>query len=157
MGKEIERKFLVDKQKWQPSGEKVHIRQAYLSNQPERTVRVRIAGNISFLTVKGKAEGITRAEFNYIIPVEDAEELFKLAIDTIIVKYRYKLWYRGKLWEVDEFLNENEGLLLAEVELNSASDVVVLPEWVDTEVSYDKKYFNSYLSKFPFNTWNRIK
>ncbi|MBN1820574.1 MAG: CYTH domain-containing protein [Prolixibacteraceae bacterium] len=154
MGKEIERKFLVNIRKWKPEVEKVFIRQGYLCNDPERTVRIRIVENEAFLTIKGISKGITRNEFNYPIPVFEAEELIKLSLNIPIEKYRYKILFKEKLWEVDEFTGENKGLFLAEIELESEDEQIEIPPWIDKEVSEDKRYFNSYLSQNPISGWD---
>jgi adenylate cyclase len=156
MGKEIERKFLVNPRKFIPANEKVLIRQGYISDDPVRTVRIRIAGAKSDITIKGKSNGITRDEFIYPVPLSDAEELINLSKNPTIEKIRYLVWIGGKRWEVDEFLGENEGLLMAEVELDSEDDELVLPDWLEKEVSGDERYFNSYLSKFPYKHWATV-
>lgn len=154
MGQEIERKFLVDIQKWECKGKKVFIQQSYLSDDPARTVRVRISGDKAILTIKGETEGISRKEFNYQIEVADAIELMKLTKGKPIEKFRYNINHKGKLWEVDEFLGENKGLFLAEIELDSEDENFERPPWIGKEVSEDKRYFNSYISQNPFNRWN---
>lgn len=155
MAKEIERKFLVNPQKFQHPAEKKLFRQGYLFDDPERTVRIRISGESATLTIKGKVTGITRDEFIYPVPVADAEELLKLSKNSVIEKVRYYVRAGGKLWEVDEFLGENEGLLMAEVELSSETEKIILPDWVEKEVSDDQRFYNSYLSKFPFKSWKQ--
>ncbi|NQU84534.1 MAG: CYTH domain-containing protein [Mariniphaga sp.] len=156
MAKEIERKFLLNLQKWKPIGKKVFIRQGYLSDDPERIVRVRISEKDGFLTIKDLSQGIIRNEYNYSIPLVDAEELLKLSISTPVEKFRYNVMKEEKLWEVDEFLGENRGLFLAEVELILEDENIDLPEWVGKEVSEDNRYYNSYLSKHPFSKWKII-
>jgi adenylate cyclase len=155
MAKEIERKFLVNPQKFQHPAEKKLVKQGYLSDDPERTVRIRISGESATLTIKGKATIITRDEFNYSITKADAEELLKLSKNSVIEKVRYYARFEGKLWEVDEFSGENEGLLMAEVELSSETEPIILPDWVEKEVSNDHRFFNSYLSKFPYKSWKQ--
>ena len=150
---EIERKFLVDTNKWSPQGKGIAIRQGYISDDPDRTVRVRIAGEKSFLTIKGKSTGIARTEFEYEIPLEDAEFLMTLVLNKTIQKTRYKEFVNGQEWEIDVFEGQNAGLVMAEIELESESQKFILPEWADIEVSGDKHYFNLYLSKKPYNTW----
>ena len=147
LGIEIERKFLVDAKKISAvnfaSEEK--ISQGYLSNSP--TVRVRIKNNRGFLTVKSSTIGISRKEFEYEIPAEDAEELLKLCGARVLKKIRRKISYGGKVWEVDFFEGRHKGLILAEVELNSPEEKIALPAWVSREVSRDPRYFNSNLVK----------
>jgi CYTH domain-containing protein len=117
-------------------------------------VRVRVVGDRGFLTIKGKSEGISRSEFEYGIPVEDAEEMLDTLCDRpLSEKMRYVLDVEGVRWEVDEFQGENEGLILAEVELSDADQEIVLPDWVGQEVSDDPRYFNANLAKHPFTRW----
>jgi len=149
---EIERKFLV-KPDWKPIGEGTYMKQGYLSADPERVVRVRVAGEKAFITIKGKVVGIVRTELEYEIPVSDAEVLLKLALFEPLEKIRYKE-RRGELtWEIDVFEGKNHGLVLAEVELTDEDQFVELPYWVGEEVSYDRRYFNSNLSRNPFQNW----
>lgn len=150
---EIERKFLVDLNKWKPTNKGTHILQFYLSDKP--TVRVRIAGIQGFITVKGQTEGVTRAEFEYEIPVDDALDMIKLAIYIPIEKTRYDVVYNDQLFTVDVFEGKNEGLVVAEIELDSEDKKIDLPGWITEEVSYDANYYNSNLSKSPFTEWNR--
>ncbi|MFA7361703.1 MAG: CYTH domain-containing protein [Candidatus Kapaibacterium sp.] len=155
MGKEIERKFLVNPKLWEsaekPAG--VFYRQGYILAEPGKTVRVRIAGNAGFLTIKGAAEGISRDEFEYEIPLKDAEEMLDKLCGSEVVKKRYKVFYGGKLWEVDVFEGGNQGLILAEIELKSEDELFDVPEWIDKEVTGDLRYYNSYLSMYPFKGW----
>ncbi len=153
MGKEIERKFLVKEERWRPKEEGVRIAQGYLSTVPERTVRVRIKGRRGYLTVKGKNEGISRKEFEYEIPLEDAEELLKLSESSILEKRRYQETVEGHIWEVDVFFGENEGLFLAEIELQYENESFKKPEWLGEEVSEDSRYYNSNLSRQPYRKW----
>lgn len=145
MALEIERKFLVDKQKLRGleyfSVEK--IVQGYLSRHP--TVRVRLTDTQAFLTIKSATRGITRREFEYEIPTEDAEELLKMCGQKVLKKYRRKIEYGGHVWEIDFFAGRHAGLILAEVELTSPDEPIDLPEWVTREVSNDKNYYNSNL------------
>ena len=145
MAIEIERKFLVDKRKLHEltfaSEEK--IAQGYLSFSP--AVRVRLKDNRGFLTVKSSTVGISRQEFEYEIPAEDAEQLLKLCGRYVLKKYRRKIEYGGHVWEVDFFAGRHAGLVLAEVELNAPDEPVDLPDWVSREVSGDARYFNSNL------------
>ncbi|RIJ47533.1 CYTH domain-containing protein [Maribellus luteus] len=150
---EIERKFLVDNNKWKPSVAGEKIRQGYLSTDKERVVRVRTKGDKAFLTIKGKMQGITRTEFEYEIPVNDALALLKMCLNYPIEKTRYKELHFGKWWEIDVFEGENEGLLLAEIELQHENEQVQLPGWVGEEVTQDLRYYNSYMSQTPYSAW----
>ena len=154
MGLEIERKFLVIGTAWQTLAAGALTRQGYLSSAAERTVRVRIAGDQGFLTVKGKSRGLSRVEFEYAIPVEDAAAMLDgLCEKPLIEKTRYRVPFGAHTWEVDEFHGANAGLVVAEVELASADDEPALPPWVGQEVSLDPRYFNANLVKRPFTTW----
>lgn len=153
MALEIERKFLVDPEKWRPSGKGEQIIQAYLSIGPASTVRVRIKGERAFLTIKGRSTTIAHPEFEYGIPVEDARELVNLAVTGVVEKIRYEVDYKGFIWDVDVFQGKNAGLLMAEIELASEAQVFPYPEWLLEEVSADNRYFNSYLSAHPFQDW----
>lgn len=154
MGKEIERKFLVKSGNFKENAKQEYIHQGFLSTEKERVVRVRIKGEKAFLTVKGVSDGISRAEYEYAIPMEEAREMLKeLCIKPTIEKYRYTLEHGGMTWEVDEFLGDNEGLLLAEVELEDPQQEFSLPDWIGEEVSGDPRYFNSNLVKNPYKNW----
>jgi len=150
---EIERKFLVDTRKWNPTVEGTRLVQAYLSIDPNPTVRVRIAGEKAFLTIKGRSKTISRPEFEYEIPVNEAQELMALAISNPVEKIRYEIMHEGFLWEVDVFSGKNEGLVIAELELESEDQVFPRPDWLLSEVSGDRRYYNSYLSEYPFQEW----
>ena len=152
MAKEIERKFLV-KDSWQPQAAGITIAQGYLSTVPERTVRVRIKGDKGYLTIKGKNQGISRAEFEYEIPLADAEELLKLAEQPILSKVRYLEQHGNRLWEIDVFAGENQGLVVAEVELPDERADFSRPDWLGQEVSGDVRYYNANLIKNPFSLW----
>ena len=152
MGKEIERKFLVVDEQWR-AADGTKYRQGYLSTDKERTVRVRIAGNKAMLTIKGITQGASRAEYEYEIPVEDAEELLDLCQRPIIEKWRHEIEHAGMTWEVDEFFGDNQGLVLAEVELDSPDEAFDLPPWVGKEVTDDPRYFNANLVHHPFRNW----
>ena len=154
MGKEIERKFLVKGDTWRENSEGVLFRQGYLSTIKERTVRVRTIDSKGFLTIKGITVGATRAEYEYEISVSDANEMLdSLCEKPIIEKNRTKIEYKGLIWEVDEFFGENEGLIFAEVELDSEDQDIALPEWIGEEVTGDHRYFNSNLIRNPFKNW----
>jgi CYTH domain-containing protein len=154
MATEIERKFLVNGTSWKKGLAGVLYRQGYLLTDKERTVRVRVAGEEGFLTIKGASRGISRLEYEYRIPVLDATEMLDtLCLKPLVEKYRYRLEYAGQIWEVDEFLGENQGLLLAEVELADADQRIRLPDWAGAEVSHDPRYYNANLVSNPFTKW----
>jgi adenylate cyclase len=155
MGVEIERKYLLNLGIWNELSKPVpkFLRQGYLLKEPGKTVRVRIADKQAFITIKGKSAGMSRSEYEYEIPVADAEELLNAFCDTIISKHRYEITFAGKLWEVDVFMGDNEGLYIAEIELDDEAESFELPEWVGEEVTADKRYFNSNLSVRPYSTW----
>lgn len=145
MAIEIERKFLVDEEQWravQPA-QGVRIMQGYLLNSIEKTIRVRTKGNQGFITIKGKTEHISRVEYEYEIPVHEAEELLNTFCPKKIDKIRYELVFEGFLWEVDVFTRPNKGLILAEIELSDEHQLFKLPKWVGKEVSDQAKYFNA--------------
>jgi len=157
MKKEIERKFLVSTSCYQNLGDYEYCIQGYIPSKNDPLIRIRIIGSKSFLTMKSDVNGITRLEYEYQIPNQDAKDLLKLFCkDSIIEKNRYIIHYKSTLWEVDEFLGDNEGLVVAEVELNSESQRYDKPEWVDKEVSTDKKYYNYNLAHHPYKKWNKI-
>ena len=129
-------------------------RQGYLISNKQQTVRVRIGGEKAFLTIKGKTHGISRMEYEYPIPVADATVMLaELCAQPIIEKKRYTINYQGFVWEVDEFFGENEGLLVAEIELEAEGQAFAKPSWVGAEVSSDRRYGNASLVKKPFSTW----
>jgi CYTH domain-containing protein len=134
-----------------PKGE--IYKQGYILTEPAKTIRIRIAETNAYLTIKGETKGISRAEFEYKIPVKDAIEMLKQFAGNIIEKTRYKIEFKGKIWEVDVFSGKNEGLILAEIELNNEDEKFDLPDWTAEEVSKDEKYFNSYLSLHPYKYW----
>jgi len=153
MANEIERKFFVHESVIPDTKQCVRMIQAYLCTDPERTVRVRIAGNRAFLTIKGENKGISRKEYEYSIPVEDALELMNLAVTSPVEKVRKIIYENGNKWEVDFFEGENKGLVTAEVELSSEDEEVIIPVWVGKEISEDLKYRNSMLSRTPYSHW----
>ena len=153
MAHEIERKFLVQSDEWRSLAEATRYRQGYLSSIKERVVRVRTIDDDGFLTIKGMNEGLTRLEFEYDIPVEDASSLLDLCEKPLIEKNRCKIEQDGLVWEVDEFFGDNAGLIVAEVELESEDQAFEKPSWVGEEVSGDPRYFNSNLIQNPFTTW----
>lgn len=153
MGMEIERKFLVDRGRWKPGGEGTRIAQGYLCTEADRTVRVRVKGAHGYLTVKGRNEGISRQEFEYEIPRKDAEAMLGMCKPTIIEKARYHESHGAHLWEIDVFFGENDGLVLAEIELQREDESFERPEWLGKEVSMDNRYYNSSLSNKPYRKW----
>jgi adenylate cyclase len=157
MGVEIERKFLVTGEAWKQPGQSVFMRQGYLCSEPGRIVRVRIEGDRAMLTIKGKTEGISRGEWEYPIPVDEALELLDgLCEKPLIEKNRYRIPFSGFIWEVDEFFGDNAGLVVAEIELASEDQVFAKPDWVGVEVSEDYRYANANLFKHPFCRWDEI-
>ena len=154
MGIEIEKKFLLIGDAWKTLAEGTTYSQGYLSSVKERTVRVRIVDDKGFMTVKGVSIGATRMEFEYEIPFDDAHTLLdELCEKPIIQKDRYKIEFGGFIWEVDEFFGENEGLIVAEIELENEDQEFEKPEWVGEEVTGDSRYFNSNLIKVPYGRW----
>lgn len=151
MAAEIERKFLIADDSWHDGSPGVRMAQGYLSLDPDRTVRVRLAGENAWLTVKGRTQGITRTEFEYAIPPGDARDLLAMCLSSVIDKTRHRIEFGGHVWEVDVFHGANEGLVLAEVELDDESVSPELPPWVGEEVSADVRYFNANLASRPFN------
>lgn len=151
---EIERKFLVNGEQWRSQSVGTIYRQGYLANTQGRTVRVRVVGEQGYLTIKGPTLNAGRSEFEYPIPVADAEELLNTLCDRpFIEKTRYKLAIGELTWEIDEFWGDNQGLILAEVELQSADQSIDLPEWIGQEVTEDARYYNVNLTKNPFKSW----
>jgi adenylate cyclase len=152
MGVEIERKFLVTGAGWRQAPG-VRVSQGYLNRDKHRTVRVRVAGEKAHLTIKGATEGASRAEFEYQIPVQDGAQLLQLCDGPLIEKIRRAIVCDGVTWEVDEFLGENAGLIVAEIELQSEDQVFARPAWLGEEVTADSRYFNANLATHPFSTW----
>jgi CYTH domain-containing protein len=150
---EIERKFLVRDDSWNDGTPGVRIAQGYLSLDPGRSVRVRLAGENAWLTVKGRSEGLARAEFEYPIPADDARALLEICLPSVIDKTRHRVGFGGHLWEIDVFHGANEGLVMAEVELDDASFPPALPPWAGEEVSDDFRYYNTSLASRPFGLW----
>ncbi len=154
MAREIERKFLVKNDSWRGQDAGKHYRQGYLSTVKERTVRVRVAGDKGYITIKGITVGASRAEYEYEIPLSDANEMLdQLCERPLIEKTRYRITHDGLVWEVDEFMAENQGLVTAEVELKDENQKLTLPDWVGEEVTTDPRYFNANLVARPFRTW----
>ena len=155
MAIEIERKFLVKNEGWRGSIISSSVlKQGYLANQNNASVRVRIAHGKAHLNIKSKTLGIRRSEYEYQIPVEDAEEMLQhLAEQPVISKTRYLVQYAEHVWELDVFDGENSGLVVAEIELKSEQETFALPDWAGEEVSGDPKYYNINLVKHPFSKW----
>ncbi|AFM06331.1 hypothetical protein Fleli_4032 [Bernardetia litoralis DSM 6794] len=155
MAQEIERKFLINKKEWQ-NVEKSQgnlYRQGYLLTDPNKTIRVRQTTEKAFLTIKGLSIGATRPEYEYEIPMEDAKELLDNFSVSELSKIRYEIVYENKIWEVDEFLGDNTGLIVAEIELESEDETFNIPSWIDVEVTGEDKYYNSNLTIEPYKNW----
>jgi len=155
---EIERKFLVKSDDFKKQAfAQNKIAQGYLSSIPERTVRVRIKGHKGFITIKGigQSGGMSRFEWENEIPLDEAQELLKLCEKGKIEKTRYEIKSGIHVYEVDEFYGENEGLIMAEIELSSEDEAFEKPEWLGVEVTNDQRYYNAYLSKNPFKDWQK--
>ncbi|WP_338732383.1 CYTH domain-containing protein [Mangrovimonas cancribranchiae] len=155
---EIERKFLVISNAFKAEAtSQTKIKQGFLNTDPERTVRVRLKGNHGFLTVKGKStnDGTSRFEWETQIGKTEAENLLKLCEKGIVDKTRYEVVVENHTFEIDVFSGDNDGLIVAEVELNHVTEVFKKPLWLGDEVTGQSKYYNSQLSKHPYNTWNK--
>jgi adenylate cyclase len=154
MAEEIERKFLVSDNSWRRLSSGQRYRQGYLSTVKERTVRIRVAGDKGFITVKGINLGATRSEYEYEIPLADANEILDCLCERpLIEKIRYRIHLGDLTWEVDEFEGENHGLITAEIELRDENQAILLPAWIGREVTGDPRYFNSNLVVHPFSQW----
>ena len=155
MGLEIERKFLVRNERWRDQVSRhFHIQQGYLINERRLVTRVRISGDQAFLTLKGETDGIKRSEFEYDIPLEDAEAMLATLSDgSVIEKTRHIVPFGNHIWEVDVFEGENDGLVIAEIELSHEAETFDKPDWIGEEVSTDIRYFNSNLIKHPYSNW----
>ncbi len=154
MGIEIEHKFLVSGEGWRPMATRqTRFSQGYLSRDPARTVRVRIAGDQAFLTIKGATRGASRAEFEYEVPVADAQALLAMSDGPVVEKIRHLCPFRGMTWEVDEFLGANAGLIVAEIELSTEGQAFARPDWLGAEVTGDARYVNANLAVRPFTSW----
>lgn len=152
---EIERKFLLAGDGWRAAADQgVAIRQGYLTSEPGLSVRVRVKGERGYLTIKAGCNALARHEYEYEIPLADAEAMLKtVARAAPLVKRRYHVRHGAHLWEIDVFEGDNEGLIMAEVELQATDEKVDLPSWVGPEVTGDPRFFNAYLSQRPFKTW----
>jgi len=157
MGKEIERKFLVNKniEEALKKAESNYCSQSYLSTDENKVVRVRVLGKKGFLTIKSKVEGISRHEFEYEIPIEDAKQMIELFGENVIEKTRYLIPYNKHVWEVDIFEGKNKGLIIAEIELNAENESFSTPNWIDKEVTGDIRYYNSNLQNNPYLSWSK--
>ena len=154
MGVEIERKFLPASDGWRGQGTPVLMRQGYLVADPVRTVRVRIEGERGVLTIKSKSEGASRGEWEYEIPLADAAELLdRLCDGPLVEKIRHRIAQGKHVWEVDEFLGQNAGLVVAEIELGSEDEAFDRPAWLGQEVTGEVRYYNSQLMRKPYSTW----
>ena len=152
---EIERKFLVKNQDWEKLiVEKRSIQQGYLNTDKSCNVRVRIMNAAAFITIKGKRINTARPEFEYEIPLNDAESILKLSKNSIIKKTRYTVNHKGQIWEIDQFEGDNQGLVIAEIELKQKDEAISLPNWIGTEISNDDRFYNLSLSVNPFKNWN---
>jgi CYTH domain-containing protein len=153
---EIERKFLLKSDKWRTLGETKFYQQGYLLIDKSKTIRVRTIDNKGFLTIKGASVGICRNEYEYEIPIDDAKMILEMLCEKpLIEKFRTKIELLDLVWEVDEFVGENNGLVIAEVELKNENQKIDLPDWVGKEVTGNHCYNNSYLVKHPFSKWRR--
>lgn len=154
MSVEIERKFLVRSNAWKALGQSVAMRQGYLSTHADRTVRVRIEGDVATLTIKGRSQGFSRGEWEYEIPQEEADALLSDVCERpLIEKTRMRVTHEGMVWEIDEFFGDNQGLVVAEIELESEVQTFALPDWIGEEVTGDVRYFNSSLLRHPYTSW----
>ena len=156
MSLEIERKYLVRNDSWRRPGTGTRYRQGYLLTEPDRNVRIRVGSGRGFITIKGPMVNRARTEYEYPIPVQDANEMLDtLCLKPLIEKTRYTIGHAGLLWEVDEFEGENAGLIIAEVELADADQQIRLPDWIGEEVTDDLRYYNASLISRPYSTWGR--
>lgn len=155
MATEIERKFLVLDERWRrQAAAGVFMRQGYLSGGQQSSIRVRLQGAQAFLNIKSATLGVSRREYEYAIPIKDADELLNHFCDgPLIEKTRYEVEYAGHVWEVDVFAGDNAGLVVAEIELGSEDEVFEKPPWAGVEVSYDSRYYNVCLVKHPYKDW----
>ena len=155
MGLEIERKFLVDHEKWEqvekPEG--IRYRQGYLLRDEMQTIRVRVSDTKGYLNLKSKISGMSRKEYEYEIPLQDGIEILNAFTTSGTEKIRYNIPFGGKLWEIDVFLADNAGLIVAEIELQNENEEFEKPDWVTTEVTYDGRYTNASLSVHPYKDW----
>ncbi|PIE65019.1 MAG: adenylate cyclase [Desulfobacterales bacterium] len=156
MAIEIERKFLLNGDEWRHQAAGTIYRQGYIPTEDGTTVRIRIAGSSAFLTIKGMSVGLSRPEYEYEIPVDDARHLLDtLCRKPLIEKTRYRIDYHGFIWEIDEFDGVNKGLIIAEIELEQENQSFDKPPWIGKEVTADPRYFNAQLVTHPFSTWKK--
>ncbi|HBN03956.1 MAG TPA: adenylate cyclase [Bacteroidetes bacterium] len=154
MAQEIERKFRVANDDWRAMAtSSSSLKQGYLSSSAEATVRVRLEDNLGTVTIKSKTNGITRNEFEYAIPAQEAKELLMLCSGPLIEKIRYRIPQENHTWEIDVFEGDNDGLIIAEIELTSDEDYFAKPQWLGEEVSGDSRYYNSNLATHPYVNW----
>ncbi len=155
MPREIERKFLVADEAWRAEADRGRpLRQAYLAETDRAVVRVRTDdAQRGVLTIKSANAGLSRAEYEYPIPISDAGGLMDLCQGSVLEKVRFRVPHRGATWEVDEYFGDNEGLVIAEIELRSEDEVVNIPPWVGREVTGDKRYYAASLARSPFRAW----
>lgn len=158
MPQEIEHKFLLKKDLWRGQVQRsARMTQGYLQSSPASSIRVRIVGEQAFLNIKSATLGIARQEYEYPIPLAEAEEILATLCDkSFIDKTRHYVEYAGHTWEIDEFHGDNAGLLVAEIELGAVDEVFERPEWVGDDVSHESKYYNSCLVKNPFSQWDSV-
>ena len=150
---EIERKFLVNSDRYKIGGKPVDIIQAYLTIQNHLAIRVRIEGRNASLAIKSKVSERVNREYEYSIPLDEAQSMMKLSEHSVITKTRYLVDFKRHTWEVDEFHGDNEGLVVAEIELDDENEIFEKPDWLDNEVTSDYRYLNSNLSKSSYKTW----
>ncbi|PHV12802.1 CYTH domain-containing protein [Chitinimonas sp. BJB300] len=153
MAKEIERRFKLKNDSWRGLVEGEWLKQGYLSVERERTVRVRVKGSEAWLTLKSNISNVSRHEFEYPIPLADAETILAAMCPMLVEKKRYRIQHGSHLWEVDEFFGQNAGLMLAEVELGDEAEAYARPDWLGDEVTEDPRYTNAHLSKHAWPTW----
>ena len=155
MSREIERKFRVQADDWRPLAmSRRSLKQVYLSVTGNCSVRIRIERGVgAWLTVKSGEHGLTRSEYEYQIPVPDAEEMTAFAVGTVIEKVRHVVPFANLKWEVDEFLDKNAGLVIAEVELETEDQDFKIPDWVSAEVTNDHRFYNASLAERPYTSW----
>jgi adenylate cyclase len=155
MATEIEHKFLLRDDRWRSQVERsARMRQGYLTSDARCSVRVRIADGQGFLNLKSGALGIQRSEYEYPIPLAEAEEILDMLCEKpLLEKTRHFLWFGEHLWEIDEFEGDNAGLIVAEVELSRSDEPFARPDWLGEEVSHDIRYYNSQLARHPYQTW----
>ncbi|ASC69659.1 Inorganic triphosphatase [Halomicronema hongdechloris C2206] len=155
MAQEIERKFLVTGDGWRSQGQRVLYRQGYIPTTDARTVRIRVVGQQGYLTLKGPTAGVTRSEFEYPIPHDEAMAILDILCDPpLIEKWRTRIELEDLIWQIDEFLGANQGLILAEVELTQENQTLQYPSWLGPEVSHDPRYFNVNLARHPYTAWS---